>query len=387
MEEPTVVLTVEGGDRDVVGYARDGDDARRRADAHSRRQAAGARASVPREPRGGDRRRGARRRISPASICRSRIARRSCSCRSTRASASSSRRRSSERRFTRRSAARAASWSTSRRRTRGTCSRKLRLTGDETDERAGDPIYELQRQLGLQKVPRALVCFDISHAQGTDTVASCVWFQNGRPYRAEYRKFKVKTVEGIDDFASMNEVVDALLHAAARGREAAARPRVDRRRQGPAQRRARGARRARPRRDADHQPGEARGGDLRARAGASRCDSRAVRPRCACCSRRATRRIASRSPSSASAARCVRSRRSCCAFPASARRSVASCWRPSVACRAFATRRPEAIAALPGFGQKTAERIVDALRDSSPTAARAPTVVRSEVPTVGTRRT
>jgi excinuclease ABC subunit C len=38
-------------------------------------------------------------------------------------------------------------------------------------------------------------------------VASCVWFQNGRPYRSEYRKFKVKTVEGIDDFASMNEVV------------------------------------------------------------------------------------------------------------------------------------------------------------------------------------
>ena len=84
---------------------------------------------------------------------------------------------------------------------------ELRLTGDETDERAGDPVYELQRQLGLQKVPRSLVCFDISHAQGTDTVASCVWFQNGRPYRAEYRKFKVKTVEGIDDFASMNEVV------------------------------------------------------------------------------------------------------------------------------------------------------------------------------------
>src|SRR5205085_2825730 len=84
---------------------------------------------------------------------------------------------------------------------------ELRLTGDEAEERAGDPIYELQRQLGLQKVPRALVCFDISHAQGTDTVASCVWFQNGRPYRAEYRKFKVREVQGIDDFASMNEVV------------------------------------------------------------------------------------------------------------------------------------------------------------------------------------
>ncbi|HUX33983.1 MAG TPA: excinuclease ABC subunit UvrC, partial [Gemmatimonadaceae bacterium] len=69
------------------------------------------------------------------------------------------------------------------------------LEGDETTERAGDPVYELQRQLGLQKLPRTLVCFDISHAQGTDTVASGVWFQNGRPHRVEYRKFKVKTVE------------------------------------------------------------------------------------------------------------------------------------------------------------------------------------------------
>jgi excinuclease ABC subunit C len=83
-----------------------------------------------------------------------------------------------------------------------------RLAGDDApDERAADPVYELQRQLGLQRVPRSLVCFDISHAQGTDTVASCVWFQNGRPLRAEYRKFKIKTVEGVDDFASMREVV------------------------------------------------------------------------------------------------------------------------------------------------------------------------------------
>jgi excinuclease ABC subunit C len=81
------------------------------------------------------------------------------------------------------------------------------LEGEETAERAADPVYELQRKVGLQKVPRSLVCFDISHAQGTDTVASCVWFQNGRPYRAEYRKFKIKTVEGVDDFASMSEVV------------------------------------------------------------------------------------------------------------------------------------------------------------------------------------
>ncbi|MFL5561205.1 MAG: excinuclease ABC subunit UvrC [Gemmatimonadaceae bacterium] len=84
---------------------------------------------------------------------------------------------------------------------------EARMATEETTDRAGDPVYELQRELGLQRVPRAIVCFDISHAQGTDTVASCVWFQNGRPHRAEYRKFKIRTVEGIDDFASMQEVV------------------------------------------------------------------------------------------------------------------------------------------------------------------------------------
>jgi len=84
---------------------------------------------------------------------------------------------------------------------------EFKLASQEADERAGDPVYELQRELGLSRVPRSLVCFDISHAQGTDTVASAVWFENGRPKRAEYRKFKVATVEGIDDFASMKEVV------------------------------------------------------------------------------------------------------------------------------------------------------------------------------------
>jgi excinuclease ABC subunit C len=52
-----------------------------------------------------------------------------------------------------------------------------------------------------------MVCFDISTTQGTDTVGACVWFENGRAKRGEYRKFKVKTVEGSDDFASMREVV------------------------------------------------------------------------------------------------------------------------------------------------------------------------------------
>jgi excinuclease ABC subunit C len=84
---------------------------------------------------------------------------------------------------------------------------ELKLSSLEAGERAGDPVYELGRELGLQRLPRSLVCFDISTTQGTDTVGSCVWFENGRAKRGEYRKFKVKTVEGSDDFASMQEVV------------------------------------------------------------------------------------------------------------------------------------------------------------------------------------
>jgi excinuclease ABC subunit C len=84
---------------------------------------------------------------------------------------------------------------------------ELKLSSLDVDQRAGDPVYELGRELSLQRLPRSLVCFDISTTQGTDTVGSAVWFENGRPKRAEYRKFKVKTVEGTDDFASMHEVV------------------------------------------------------------------------------------------------------------------------------------------------------------------------------------
>jgi excinuclease ABC subunit C len=84
---------------------------------------------------------------------------------------------------------------------------ELKLSSFEADERAGDPVYELGRELGLQRLPRSLICFDISTTQGTDTVGSAVWFENGRAKRGEYRKFKVKTVEGSDDFASIQEVV------------------------------------------------------------------------------------------------------------------------------------------------------------------------------------
>ncbi|HWJ15806.1 MAG TPA: excinuclease ABC subunit UvrC [Gemmatimonadaceae bacterium] len=206
MSEPTAVLSIEGGDRDVIGYARDGDDAaialmRIRggkllarehqflenvedetdaavleaylAGSYLPLEDRAAELLVPFDPEERD--------LVEASLERSKI--------------------HAPQRGPRRELVDLATQNARH------LLEELRLTGDEAEERAGDPIYELQRRLGLQKVPRALVCFDISHAQGTDTVASCVWFQNGRPYRAEYRKFKVKTVEGIDDFASMHEVV------------------------------------------------------------------------------------------------------------------------------------------------------------------------------------
>ncbi|MEK7240301.1 MAG: excinuclease ABC subunit UvrC [Gemmatimonadota bacterium] len=87
---------------------------------------------------------------------------------------------------------------------------EFKLSEDETEERAGDPVYELGRALGLVKIPRALVCFDNSTTQGTDNVGAVVWFENGRPRRSEYRTMRVKTVDeasGPDDFASMREVV------------------------------------------------------------------------------------------------------------------------------------------------------------------------------------
>lgn len=66
---------------------------------------------------------------------------------------------------------------------------------------------QLQRALGLTKVPERIEAFDISNTMGTQTVASMVSFFNGKPDKANYRRFKIKTVDGIDDFKSMGEVV------------------------------------------------------------------------------------------------------------------------------------------------------------------------------------
>ena len=65
----------------------------------------------------------------------------------------------------------------------------------------------LQDELDLPARPRRIECYDISTIQGTNTVASMVVFKDGSPRNQEYRRFRIKTVEGQDDFASMHEVL------------------------------------------------------------------------------------------------------------------------------------------------------------------------------------
>lgn len=68
-------------------------------------------------------------------------------------------------------------------------------------------LETLQKTLNLSKLPNRMECYDISHLFGEESVASMVVFENGMPKKKEYRKFKIKTVAGIDDFASMYEVL------------------------------------------------------------------------------------------------------------------------------------------------------------------------------------
>jgi len=74
-------------------------------------------------------------------------------------------------------------------------------------DRAEDALFSLQDELDLKVVPRFMVCFDVSHTQGTETVASAVAFENGEPRRTEYRHMRIKGDWGNDDFRSMHEAV------------------------------------------------------------------------------------------------------------------------------------------------------------------------------------
>ncbi|MFD0963717.1 excinuclease ABC subunit UvrC [Pseudofulvibacter geojedonensis] len=83
--------------------------------------------------------------------------------------------------------------------------KQVQLT--DPDRHANRIMVQMKKDLRLSVEPRHIECFDNSNIQGTNPVAACVVFKNGKPSKKDYRHFNIKTVEGPDDFASMEEVV------------------------------------------------------------------------------------------------------------------------------------------------------------------------------------
>ena len=83
----------------------------------------------------------------------------------------------------------------------------LRVKVLAAEDAAQQAMEELREQLNLPRLPRRIECYDISNTQGTNSVGSMAVFQDGQPQRAHYRRFRIKTVEGANDFASMQEVM------------------------------------------------------------------------------------------------------------------------------------------------------------------------------------
>lgn len=77
----------------------------------------------------------------------------------------------------------------------------------DPDRHVNRIMAQMKKDLRLNQEPRHIECFDNSNIQGSNPVAACVVFKNGKPSKKDYRKFNIKTVEGPDDFASMEEVV------------------------------------------------------------------------------------------------------------------------------------------------------------------------------------
>ncbi len=83
--------------------------------------------------------------------------------------------------------------------------KQIKIT--DPDRHANRIMAQMKSDLQLSEEPRHIECFDNSNIQGTNPVAACVVFKNGKPSKRDYRHFNIKTVEGPDDFASMEEVV------------------------------------------------------------------------------------------------------------------------------------------------------------------------------------
>ena len=92
--------------------------------------------------------------------------------------------------------------------------KEMRLNALKQQEHTDPDAYKnmvmesLQKQIGMKELPRHIECFDNSNIQGTNPVSACVVFRNGMPSKKDYRHFKVKTVVGANDYATMKEVVN-----------------------------------------------------------------------------------------------------------------------------------------------------------------------------------
>ena len=89
--------------------------------------------------------------------------------------------------------------------------------GQAAQPRTDDVLYELQDFLRLKVVPRLITCFDVSHTQGTETVASAVTFLNGEPHKAGYRHMRIRGGWGNDDYRSMAEAVTRYFRRESKG--------------------------------------------------------------------------------------------------------------------------------------------------------------------------
>ena len=238
----------------------------------------------------------------------------------------------------------------------------LRIESFETEERAEDPVYSLGRDLGMNLVPRSMICIDISTNQGRDTVGSLVWFEAGRPKKSEYRKFRIKGDGQQDDFAAIQRSPRRGTSPAG-GRRASRSPTwwsstVARASWAPRSRR-RGTSGSTGRRSSAS-PNARKRCFFRGRRRV--CASRDGAPPSGCSSGFAMKPIGSASPTAGTGDGRAPSPRSFSTFPASVPPSAPACWSASAAWPGVRSASAGEIAALPGFSVKQAEIILRHLK-------------------------
>ena len=218
-------------------------------------------------------------------------------------------------------------------------------------------LEELAAALGLPGPPLRIECYDISNFQGSELVGSMVVFEDGKPRSGEYRRFRIRTVTGANDFASHQEVLRRRFRTVRAGRRGSRRPGAGRCRTSSSSTGAR-ARSVPPRRSSTSSacttcrwpawPRSARSCSCPTAPSLSCCPPR--RRPCTSSSGCATRRTASRSPTTATCARVAAFARRSTTCPASGRSASVSCSRCSARSSACATRRSSRSRPCPASG-------------------------------------